>query len=175
MQFNALLNKLLNESSASKIIPKFTGTRSGYEVTTVMWDERLDDIYEGGRYPAVYFEKIERSFLEWKRFDVAARNGPGIVVHYIGYNFQQARQELMSLQYLKDLEAAPEVKPFKKLMLQEVDRLSEVQGKFIVYKDITPLQPYVTFAVEIDQGYYRGQYINQGLQDVDTTGFEDLL
>ena len=140
-----------------------------------MYDERLDDIYEGGRYPEVYFEKIERSFLEWKRFDVAARNGPGVVVHYIGYNFQQARQELLSLQYLEDLEEV--VKPFKNLMLQEVDRLSEVQGKFIVYKDFTSssLQPYVSFAVEIDQGYYRAQDINQGLQDVDTTGFEDLL
>lgn len=169
MQFNALINKLLNESSTNKIIPTFTGTRSGYAVITVLYDERLDDIYEGGRYPEVYFEKIETSFFGWKKFDLAVRNSPGVYVHYIGNNFQKARRVLMGVQYQEELNT------FKVSMLQEVDRLSEVQGKFIVYEDISTRQPFISFAVEIDQGYYRAQQINQGLQDADTTGFEDLL
>ena len=169
MQFNALINKLLNESITNKIIPTFTGTRSGYAVTTVLYDERLDDIYENGRYPEVYFEKIESSFFGWKKFDIAVRNGQGVYVHYIGNNFQKARRVLMGVQYQEELNT------FKVSMLQEVDRLSEVQGKFIVYEDLATRQPFISFAVEIDQGYYRAQDIKQGLQDADTEGFEDLL
>jgi len=150
-------------------VPTFTGKRSGYNVTAVLYDERLDDIYGGGRYPEVYSVKIERSFVGWSRFDVAARNGHGVYVHYIGNNFQQARQALNNVHYQEEL------KSFKVPMLQEVDRLSEVQGTFIVYEDFATTQPRIAFDVEIDQGYYRAQSIERELKDVDITGLEDLL
>lgn len=181
MQFNTLIRELLTY----KIIPIFSGERSGYIVTTVLFNELLDDIYEQERYPELSnVEKIEDSLLGWKRFDVARSAGEeaavgGVYVYYADKSFKEALQaldkRLTQQERVRGDVRVQTLKPFKTPMLQEVDKLSEIQGTFMVYEDGATSQPYISFAVEIDQGYYRSQQINQGLQDVDTTGFEDLL
>lgn len=185
MKFNTLIKELLTEYSSDKITPIYSGVRSGYIVTMVLFNELLDDIYDQGRYPELSnVEKIEDSLLGWKRFDVAGPAGEeaavgGVYVYYAGKSFKEALQALdKRLTRQERIRADARIqalKPFKIPMLQEVDKLSEIQGRFIVYEDGATSQPYISFAVEIDQGYYRSQQINQGLQGVDTTGFEDLL
>ena len=185
MQFNTLIKELLTEYSSDKIIPIYSGVRSGYIVTMVLFNELLDDIYGQGRYPELSnVEKIEDSLLGWERFDVAAlayeeASERGVCVDYAGKSFKEALQALdETLTQQERVRADVRVqalKSFKIPMLQEVDRLSEIQGKFIVYEDGSTSQPYQSFAVEIDHGYYRSQQINKDLEDVDTTGFEDLL
>lgn len=185
MQFNAFIRELLSEYSSDKIIPTSSGVRSGYVVTMVLFNELLDDIYDQGKYPMLYsVEKIEESFLKWGRFDVAAQTAEeaapmGIYVFYSGKSFKEALQALDN--YLNRQERirlaakVQQLRSFKSELLQEVDRLSEIQGTFVVYEDGATSQPYISFAVEIDQGYYRSQQLNNDLKDVDTTGFEDLL
>jgi hypothetical protein len=172
MKFDTLIKYVLNEHITDKIVPTFTGTRSGYVVNVVLFDERLDDIYERGRYPEVYsIEKIERSFVGWRQFDEATQENDRILILYIGTHFEQARQILLNhLRYIYLF-----TDKIRSRMLQEVDRLSEVQGTFKVYEDGATSQPYVSFAVEIDQGYYRSLDMKKDLQGLDTSGLEDLL
>jgi hypothetical protein len=172
MYFNKLVSIVLNEHNTYKIVPTFNGDRLGYITSIIYFNDEAGDMYENGKYPAVYNVYEIDSVLGWEEFDEIADDTENIFTICITNEFEIAH--LAFTKYLQ--QCYPLLSREKKQeILQQIDRLSEVRGIFKVYESGRTNLPFAAFSVEADNGFYRAQALHNDFQAARDAGeFEGL-
>ena len=60
-------------------------------------------------------------------------------------------------------------------IFRQLGKLKNIPGEWKIIRNLYSHEDAFIVGVEIDPAFIRGRVINKSLQDVDTTGFEDLL
>jgi hypothetical protein len=172
MYFNKLVNTILNENDT---LVTYTGSRLGYQTKIIICNDGEED---DKTYPYVLPLTEIKTKNDWDEFErVVEIHGEdeavyadGVLTVYVGKKFEQAYFKLND--YLAKYSSLQNVlKPY----INEVNKLSDIQGTFILYENGFTDKPYINFAIELNIGVYKKQHIQQNLQNADTSGLEDLL
>ena len=159
MNFNVLVENILNENNEHTIKPKLDGKR---EIYTTYISTRDSIGYTGTMYD-LYRMRADEQFGEWDDTSVVDK------MYYEGYDFNKAYTAWQTALYYTKSLASKEGMVSR--LLREARKTKNLIGNFRVFHAV---EDYV-FGVEVDVGLTRSTQINKDLQDVDTSGLEDIL
>jgi hypothetical protein len=160
MNFNHLVEFVLNENETIK--PKLDGEREVYNVFITITD-KLSRNFPFTIYD-LYRLKHQEQLQEWDNASLISE------LFYQGHDYNQAyttfRKVLYSIKRLQS-EHDDEIS----YLLRQARKASQLIGEFKVFR----ASEYYVFGVEVDVGLTRKIEIHNNLQDIDTSGLEDLL
>ena len=159
MNFNVLIENILNESNDHTIKPKLDGKREIYTtyISTVNALGSQASMYD------LYRMRSEQQFVEWDDTEVIDQ------MFYEGYDFNKAYTAWRTALYNEKRLVIHDQMVSR--LLSDVRKLKDIIGNFKVFHAV---EDYV-FGVEVDVGTTRATQIQNNLTNVDTSGFDDLL